>query len=276
MRMTDRSDWEGLTGEKWAVEWKRTDRSFTNLTARLLSDVRKESPRRVLDIGCGAGELSLAIAREHPGAQVTGIDVSGDLVAVARERAANTPNARFLVADAAGWDAGAHRPDFLVSRHGVMFFADPVAAFAHLASIAAPGARLLFSCFREPARNMWASELVDLLPPGRYTAPRPGLPGPFAFSDPMHVEAILNAAGWTELALDPADFAYVAGTGGDPVSDAVTYFMTIGPAAAAASELGPDERAAFVERLEHFLGQRRDGSIVALPASAWIVSARVP
>lgn len=279
--MTDRSDWEGRTGAKWAAEWKRTDRSFTNLTTRLLSEVRKVPPHRAIDIGCGAGELSIAIAREHTGAQVTGIDVSGALVEVARERGANTPNARFLVADAGAWDAralddGADRPDLLISRHGVMFFADPVAAFAHLASNAAPGARLLFSCFREPARNMWASELVDLLPPGHYAPPKPGAPGPFAFADPGHVESILGKADWSGINFDAVDFAYIAGAGGDPVSDALTYFMAIGPAAAAAAELAPDAHAAFAERLERFLDQHRDGSIVALPASAWIVSARAP
>ena len=85
--MTDRSDWEGRIGRKWADEWRRTDRSFAGLTEHLLRKARGGSLDRILDIGCGAGELSLALAREHPDSTVVGIDISEPLIAAARERA---------------------------------------------------------------------------------------------------------------------------------------------------------------------------------------------
>jgi SAM-dependent methyltransferase len=260
--MTDRRDWEGRTGRKWAEEWRRTDRSFAEITQRLLDVARRGPVTRVLDVGCGAGELSLALAREHDDAQVVGIDVSEQLVEVARERGAHLRNARFELADAATWWDPHRPPDLIVSRHGVMFFPDPMAAFAHLRSYAVPKARLLFSCFRDRRENPWASRIADLLPPGRIAPPAPGAPGPFAFADRAYVEAILEGANWRDVTFEKVDYAYVAGVGGDPVSDALTYFLAI------------DERPGFVSRLEAFLADYRDGSIVALPAAAWIVSAR--
>lgn len=272
--MTNLSDWEGRTGRKWADEWRRTDRSFAGLTDHLLRSARDRPFRRALDIGCGAGELSLALARDHPDATIDGIDVSEPLVAAARKRGGNLANVRFTLADASAWMPEDGPPDLLISRHGVMFFDDPPAAFAHLRAIADARGRLLFSCFRSRGENPWASGIADLLPPGALTAPEPGAPGPFAFADPAHVERILARAGWRDIAFEKIDFAYVAGAGGNPVSDALTYFLAIGPAAAAAAELGPADRSAFVTRLEEFLEGHRDGSIVALRAAAWIVSAR--
>lgn len=150
--MTEKLEWEGRVGRSWAGEWRRTDRSFAALTRRLVAAAAAEPFARALDIGCGAGEVSLALAERRPDGQVVGVDVSEDLLAVARERAegrARAPGSvAFECADAAGWSRPGFAPDLLVSRHGVMFFADPVAAFAHLAAIAAPGARLAFTCFR--------------------------------------------------------------------------------------------------------------------------------
>ncbi len=271
--MTERRDWEGRTGQKWAQEWRRTDRSFAEVTQRLLDAARRGPVQRVLDVGCGAGELSLALAREHARARILGIDVSESLIDVARERGDHLRNADFDVADAATWSAPDFAPDLFISRHGVMFFSDPVAAFANLRAQAASGARLVFSCFRDRRDNPWASRIADLLPDGTLAPPEPGAPGPFAFSDPSHVEGILIAANWLDVSFNQVDYAYVAGAGGDPVDDALSYFLTIGPAAAAAAELDPDERSAFVDRLETFLAGHRDGSIVALPAAAWVVSA---
>ena len=84
--MTDKTEWQGRIGQTWAAEWRRTDRSFTGLTDVLLGQASARPFRRALDIGCGAGELSLALARGHAGAEVVGIDISAELIAVARER----------------------------------------------------------------------------------------------------------------------------------------------------------------------------------------------
>lgn len=272
--MTSKLDWQGRTGRSWADEWQRTDRSFTGLTDQLVGYASSRPITRVLDVGCGAGEISLALARGHPGAEVIGVDVSDDLIEVARGRGRHLANVSFEVADAAEWSRPGFAPELIVSRHGVMFFPEPVAAFAHLRSIAARDARLLFSCFRDLSENPWAERIESFLPPGTVSPPDRFSPGPFAFADQAHVGGILRDAGWIDVAFIPVDYAFIAGTGPDAVEDAVSYFSRIGPAARAATTLDDDERARFFERLRRFLSNNVDEGIIALRAGAWIVSAR--
>jgi SAM-dependent methyltransferase len=267
-------EWEGRVGRKWAEEWRRTDRSFAGLTDRLLGRASARPIARALDIGCGAGELSLALARGHPGAEVVGVDISAELVETARERGAHLANVTFELADASRWQRTGFAPDLLVSRHGVMFFAEPVEAFAHLAGLAAPSARLVFSCFRDIGENPWADRVASFLPSDATPPPTdPYAPGPFAFADSARVEALLSNAGWRDIAFEKVDFAYIAGSGDDPVSDALSYFLAIGPAARAAASLSDEDRANFIGKLRRYLANNREGSLVALPAAAWIVSA---
>lgn len=273
--MTDQSDWEGGVGRKWAEEWRRTDRAFSGLTDRLLARASAEPIERALDVGCGAGELALALARGHPASEVIGLDVSAPLIEVARERGANLANASFLVADASDWRAGGFAADLVMSRHGVMFFHDPVSAFGNLAKGAAPGARLVFSCFRDRTLNPWAVEVTALLPAGAAAPTAPDAPGPFAFADRERVERILTAAAWGDVAFEGVDFAYVVGTGQNAVEDGVSFLTAIGPAARAAATMDNTERVRFRERLRGYLEARARDGVVALPGAAWIVSARI-
>ncbi len=271
--MTTGMDWQAQVGRTWAESYALTDRSFTGLTQRLVERIAERAGSAVLDVGCGAGELALAVARMRPGARVIGVDVSHDLVEAARARAGDRhPDVEFVLADAASWSLPGFAPDLIVSRHGVMFFGDPVAAFAHLRAESQTGASLVFSCFRAAADNHWASTLARLLdlPPSA----DPYAPGPFAFADPAHVEAILGAAGWREIAFEPVDFAYIAGMGDDPVADALGFFRRIGPAAQSLRALEGEARAVAEARLRDWLEQHRSGNLIALGAAAWIVTAR--
>lgn len=269
--MTNGSDWQTQTGRSWAQSYRLTDRSFTGLTERLLERIGQQPGAALLDIGCGAGELALALARARPAARIVGIDLSSDLITAAQARAGER-QVEFALADAARWHGAGFAPDLLVSRHGVMFFDDPVGAFTHLRAVSAPGARLVFSCFRAPGENPWATamgRLLDLPPPAD-----PRAPGPFAFADPDHVRAILAGAGWGELAFEPVDFAYIAGQGPDPVADALAFFARIGPAAPVLRALEGAARAAAEARIAEWLDSHRQGDLVALGAAAWIVTAR--
>lgn len=272
--MTDKSAWQGRVGTTWANHWQQTDRSFTGLTDRLLACASAQPIRQALDVGCGAGEVSLALGRGHGGAEIVGLDVSEDLVSVARERGSRLANVRFELGDAAIWKAPEFQPDLIVSRHGVMFFDDPVGAFRHLAEISRRDARLVFSCFRNRADNSWAERVLSLLPVGLVPDPNPFEPGPFAFADPGRVKRILSEAGWADIAFEEVDYAFVAGTGDNAEEEAVAHFLRIGPAARTAAQLEDEERAQFIGRLRKFVQNNRDGSIVALKASAWIVTAR--
>ena len=272
--MTDTSEWVGRTGQSWASEWRRTDRSFAPLTERLLARTREFAFGSALDVGCGAGELSLALARGRPNGRAIGVDVSPHLVAAARGRGGNLPNVAFEIGDAAQWwPPAGFAPELVVSRHGVMFFDDPVGAFTHLAELAAPAAGLLFSCFRAFTENPMFTELARLMPddtPG----PASDGPGPFAFADPALVEALLTEAGWRGVTFEPVDFAMIVGAGPDPVEDALGYFRTIGPAARAAAAMDEADRERLFEGVRALAGRHLHGGMVALRAACWIVTAR--
>jgi SAM-dependent methyltransferase len=271
--MTDASEWRGRVGANWAAQWRRTDRSFAPLTERLLQRSRAFAFNSALDVGCGAGELAMAMARGHPQCRVVGVDISPQLVATAQERGANLANVAFEVGDAAVWQPEpGFAPELVVSRHGVMFFDDPRGAFAHLAEMAAPGAALMFSCFREPAQNPFFTEVARLLPE---TPPAdPHAPGPFAFADPVRVEAILAEAGWQGVVFEPFDLAMIVGAGADPVEDAVGYFSSIGPAARAGADLPAGQAERLFDGLRNLARRHSLDGMVALRAATWIVTAR--
>jgi trans-aconitate methyltransferase len=272
--MTGASEWQGRVGASWAAEWQRTDRSFAALNALLVERVaaRVSSHARILDVGCGAGATSIALAERLPGAQILGIDLSGDLVAAAQARANGL--ALFEQADASRFVSSDFAPDLLVSRHGVMFFDDPVGAMRHLLGLVAPGGQMVFSCFRDRSENDWATEVAALLAnPAPFD---PHAPGPFAFADQVRVSAILTEAGWTDVAAEPLDVAYVAGAGDDPVADAVDFFSRIGPAAPVIRTLQGEARAAFLSGLGDMARNYLHDGAVCFTAAVWIWTARRP
>lgn len=275
--MTDKSEWIGRVGDVWAEEWRRTDRALAPVNAELVSAV-PSGAAAILDLGCGAGSTSLALAAARPGATITGIDLSEALVAAARDRAGDA-KVRFEVADATAWrPAGGARFDAIVSRHGVMFFDDPVAAFTHIRSLAAPGATLAFSCFRAREENEWTAALLPVLArfaPEALAAPPPPV-GPFAFADPQRVRTILAAAGFAAPAIAPFDFAFVAGAGGDPVADAIAFFRRIGPFAALLKTLDEDGAADAVAQLRAIVASHLQGGQVSFRAAAWLVTTHAP
>lgn len=273
--MTSGADWQARVGDAWAAEWRRTDRSFAGLDPALLGvalDGLGEGAR-VLDIGCGAGATALAIAAARPDVAVTGVDLSAALIAAAQGRSAG--RAAFRVADAATLPDDASY-DRLVSRHGVMFFDDPVAAFAALRAVTAPGGRIVFSCFRERVANGWATAPAALGIAAGGTDGQAGGPGPFAFALAAEVERILTGAGWQGAAATPVDYDYVAGDGPDAVDEAVALLRRIGPVARAIADAPRDRQGEMLARLAALCAARRSGGRVVFPAAAWIWTARNP
>lgn len=267
--MTGAADWSGRVGETWAHEWRRTDRAFADLAPHLDAAILAAAPRRpfaALDIGCGAGTTAIALATSRPDATVIGVDLSPELVATARARAGGVPNCRFIQGDAVATAAGLS-PDLLVSRHGVMFFPDPRAAFAGLRAAAAPGVSLVFTCFAAVEDNPWATLVTDA--PARSTG---YVPGPFALADPAVGHALLVAAGW-QGAPCRVDFRYRVGAGDDPVADAAAFLTRIGPAASALRDASREDRPALDARLRDRLERRRHGDAIDFPAAAWLWSA---
>lgn len=279
--MTSAADWQSRTGAAWAAEWPRTDRSFAELDPVLLEAALDGlAPEAgVLDVGCGAGATSLAIKAARPDCTVTGVDLSVDLIEAAQARAAMMPEGKrpdFRIEDAASAQSGAF--DRILSRHGVMFFADPVAALARLRQRVAPGGAIAFTCFRERVANGWATMPVAALG-GAGSPPPDGLaggPGPFAFAVEDEVRGLLTAAGWQAIESRAVDYRYRAGEGPRAVEDAVALFRRIGPAAPVLAAEPPERRAELTERLAALCAEQWRDGIVSFPAAAWLWVARNP
>ena len=270
--MTGGFDWQGKVGDVWASESRRTDRSFTELTARLHSRIIAAAPHsgQAVDIGCGAGQTSIALARTTPGLAVTGIDLSEGLLAIAQSQAHSLSNLKFVHDDAVTGAADCAPVDLYVSRHGVMFFDDPVAAFTSFRTAASQSGRILFSCFRDWTLNSFAYEIGRLVD---NVAPTPGAPGPFAFADKDKVAKILTDAGWKNAEAEAVDFSYIAGEGDDPVADAVSFMLRIGPASRAIADAAEAERPALIDGLRQICKDHLQNDRVLFPAAAWIWSA---
>ncbi|MBW6525419.1 class I SAM-dependent methyltransferase [Sphingomonas sp. RHCKR7] len=284
--MTSGAEWSARVGATWAAEWQRTERAFADIAGVLDPVIASVAPAsgRAADVGCGVGSTALTLAAARPGLRVTGIDLAAPLVAVARERAGTLASPTedradddrrvdFRLGDAAAVLPTLAPLDLIVSRHGVMFFDDPVASFAAMARAARPGAPLVFSCFRAREENDWASALDAAVgatpgPTGSYA------PGPFGLADRARTQDILAAAGWRDADATGHDVRYLVGGGDDPIADALAFFRRIGPAAAVLAAAAPDEQAAIERRIAAVLAARiRDGA-VAFTAAIWIWVAR--
>jgi SAM-dependent methyltransferase len=270
--------WSETLGPRWVEREAMLDAQIGPLGLAAIERARVGAGERVVDVGCGCGQTSLQLAeRVGPSGSVLGIDVSAAMLERARERAAGRANVRFAHAD-----AQTHRfdPDFdlVFSRFGVMFFAEPVAAFANLARALRPGGRLAFVCWQPIERNPWlllplraVAGIVPLPPP-----PAPGAPGPFSFADPERVRRVLAAAGFAGVRLEAEEGELAIGAGGD-LGRAVEISLQMGPVAAALREAGEAGRAArgrAADAIRAALAPLETPSGVRAGYAAWIATAR--
>lgn len=271
------SDWATTTGDIWAERWRDLDRALAALSPQLIDAVVQAAPTgpfRAFDVGCGAGTTTLAVAEECPDASIIACDLSPSLVRIANERAETLGSSvRVVLGDAEALALSEGPFDIIFSRHGIMFFPDPVRAFGSLRRAAVRGGSLVFSCFRQWADNPWASELASAAA-GR-TLPPPGRePSGFAFADPDYVREIFGSSGWTEAEPRAASFEYVAGEGAEAVEQALSLLSAVGPASAVMRGLSPEERGGAIRRLREAIECHVDGDVVRFAAAAWIWSAK--
>ena len=196
--------WNGKGGDAWVARQEHTDITLTPVTDALIAIAAPRAGERVVDIGCGCGSPTLEFARAvGPSGRVTGVDISGPMLAEAERRAsaAGISNVDWRQADPA--TAALDEYDLLSSAFGVMFFGDRVAAFTNMRRAATSYARMVLVCWRTLAENPWMgvpmTAAAQHLPPR--SKPVPNAPGMFAFADPEHVTEILTAAGWGRRAL---------------------------------------------------------------------------
>ena len=273
--MSRAPEWATRSGDSWAERWRETDRALSDLAVALNSAIIAAAPRppfRTLDVGCGAGSTSSALAQARPDATIIACDLSPALVQVAERRLAGSP-VRVLLGDAEIVAGREGRFDLIFSRHGMMFFTDPVPAFGALRTAANPGASLVFSCFQNWGANPWASELASAAA-GRALAPPGREPSGFAFAEPDYVREILDSTGWTDCELQSVPFNYVAAEGEGAVEEALSFLCEIGPASSVVRALPEQERSGAGQRMRRVIECHLVGDTVEFPAAAWIWSAK--
>jgi len=270
-----RARWNGIDGEYWTREQDRLDRTLAPVMEPLLAFAAPYAGSTVMDVGCGCGSTTIELARAvGPSGRVLGIDISEPMLALAVERLRDFPNATCLLGDAAELPLRDLGAELIVSRFGVMFFGDPVAAFTNLRTGLAPGGRLRFACWRPINDNPWLQiplhAVYEHTP--RLPRPDPEEPGPFAFSDTSRVTRILTAAGFTEPSFTPLDVQMDLAAGGT-LEDAVIQSSAMGPAKRALADQPEDIRAAAIESIRRALTPYGSAAGVNLPGAIWLVAA---
>ncbi|WP_406346005.1 class I SAM-dependent methyltransferase [Streptomyces sp. NBC_00648] len=269
--------WNGPEGAHWARNQDRWNAVNEGFNEPLLDASALTEECRVLDIGCGSGQTTRLAALRAPRGCALGLDLSGPMLAEARARAERDGLSHLAYEQG---DAQVHpfEPaayDAALSRYGVMFFADPVAAFGNIGRALRPGGRLAFVCPAAATGNGWVealSALNGLLPLGDLT--RPGLPGMFSLADPARIREVLTAAGFTAVTVTEAQ---VYGTWGSGARDAADFLLGTGPGSHLMTQVDEATRARARRTLEEWLHAHEtpDGT-VRLRSTSWLVTADRP
>jgi ubiquinone/menaquinone biosynthesis C-methylase UbiE len=270
--------WNGVAGRHWTERQSVQDVLLAPVTGKLIARIDARPGQRILDIGCGCGAIAIELAKQvGPSGHVLGIDISVPMLERARELTAKELPADYVLADATVYPFDPASFDLLVSRFGVMFFADPVLSFRNLRAALRPKGRLVFACWREPRENGWM--MAPLMAVYKHVPKLPALgpedPGPFAFADEARVRRILGEAGFTDIAMEgcPLTLDVAAGRG---LEAAVQGALEIGPASRALEGHPPDVVSAAINSIRETLTSFAQGQSVLLPGAIWIVSARAP
>jgi SAM-dependent methyltransferase len=265
--------WNGTAGQAWVESQDLIEEIYRPLETLLADRTTARSRSQVLDVGCGTGSTTVAIARRlDQGGSCTGIDISEPMIAAARATAERERvPVRFILGSAQTYPFESATFDAVVSRFGVMFFDDPVGAFANLNRAARDGAELCLIVWRSAAENPFmttaeraAAPLLPNLPPRR-----PDAPGQFAFANAARVHAILDASGWTGTEIRPVDVECTF-----PENALVRYLTRLGPVGLALRDEDEPTRARIVDAIIPAFDAYVRGGEVRFTAACWMVTAR--
>lgn len=268
--------WNSDESLHWVDQSERYDGMLAEYIPLLLEAAAISGDARTLDVGCGTGTTTIEAARAAPDGQTLGVDISAPMLAHAREKAARgaVTNVRFEELDA---QVGAFEPgarDAVISRFGVMFFADPVAAFANIAGALRTGGRLAFVCWQGLLQNKWMAvpamaiaAHVPLPDPGG-----PAQPGPFAFGDADRVRGILTDAGLTDVTIEPVERSVLLGGHGS-LDDAMEFLSGTSLKRALLADAPPEVLRPALDSVRAALAPFETPEGVRVGAAAWLVTA---
>lgn len=262
--------WNGRSGDAWVETQDVMDRVLQPMGDVLVDAVAALAPGRVLDIGCGSGQTTVAVARRLVDAEVTGIDISEPMIAAARARAERERvDATFLRADVQRHDFEAGSAGVVMSRFGVMFFDDPVLAFSNLRVVASGGGSLRVVVWRAVDENPFMSAApraaASIVP---MPSIEPNAPGPFGLADPDYVRSILERSGWRDIDLAAIDLECSMRE-----DDLIRYFTRVGGVGRVFADLDADTQARVIEVVRPAFDPFIVGDEVRSTAACWMVSA---
>ncbi|MFF8395388.1 class I SAM-dependent methyltransferase [Streptomyces sp. NPDC016172] len=266
--------WNGPEGTHWARNQDRWNAVNGGFDEPLLDAAGITRDHHVLDLGCGSGQTTRLAALRAPQGHALGLDLSAPMLAEGRSRAerAGITNVSFTQGDAQVYPFEASAFDAAISRYGVMFFADPVAAFGNVRRALRPGGRLAFVCPSDAELNGWAAAMAslrDFLPVGDFG--KPGMPGMFSLAAPDRVDDILTAAGFTGIAISEAQ---TYGVWGDGVEDAAEFLLGTGPGRHLLEQADATARARAHRTLtDHLRDHVAADGTVRLRSTSWLVTA---
>ncbi|WP_341319018.1 methyltransferase domain-containing protein [Paraburkholderia sp. IMGN_8] len=267
--------WNGSAGRAWVAAQEVLDEMFKPFEDLLVDMTCAGSGHRVLDVGCGTGSTTLAVARRLGAkGRCVGADISAPMIAAAQARAERDGStARFICADA---QTHAFEPasfERIMSRFGVMFFDNPVQAFANLRRAATNDAELRFIAWRSAAENPFMTTPERAAAPLRPNLParQPGAPGQFAFADRQRISSILDESGWAGIDIRPIDVDCTL-----PEKELVGYLSRLGPVGRILQEADEHTRTQVIETVRAAFDPYVHGIEVRYTAACWVVSARAP
>jgi SAM-dependent methyltransferase len=266
------SAWNGDEGEYWAEHAAYFDTAVRIYQQRLMEAASILPDDRVLDIGCGNGESTCEAARAAVNGTALGIDLSAQMVRTAQERASRegVTNASFIQGDAQVHPFAAQGFDLAVSRFGASFLADQVAALTNIHAALRPGGRLVLISWRSARDNEWISSLREALLPDAGSIEGPGdAPGPFRHAAPDEVVAILTAARFDDINIEPLDAPFVVGRDGEHA------FSMLSPMFGwMVADLDAAAAARAFKRMRATLRAHETPQGVSFGSASWLISAR--
>ena len=271
--------WNEVAGPKWVALDALINDQLEGIGRAAIAHAGVQPGETVLDVGCGCGHTSRDLARAVGNkGRVLGTDISEPMLARARKNDTDNPHLDFVCGDAQVHRFEPAEFDLVFSRFGVMFFADPAAAFANLRHALRPGGRMVFACWQAITKNPWmaipgAAAMQHL---AHAEPPDPFAPGPFAFADSERVHGILERAGFSNIVHEPYPCRVTIGRG-LARNELLEFLVQMGPAGAAMREADPEVQqriqASVAEAIDPYFKQ---GDGMVMDAAVWFIRAENP